>query len=110
MHTSGVPFPPFSFFVEFVCAEARAHNDPRFHQPLVKRTGIVKATPMFINLTQLIKWMSTKLSHVKNLQKGSNEIDKECPIHLKSSQEMQRLLRLATGGMKKDFKAAVHLF
>lgn len=26
-YTYGVPFPPFSFFVEFVCTEAKARND-----------------------------------------------------------------------------------
>lgn len=30
-YTYEVPFPPFSFFVEFVCAEAGARNDPSFN-------------------------------------------------------------------------------
>ncbi|XP_067282638.1 uncharacterized protein [Pseudorasbora parva] len=90
-YTYGVSFPPFSFFVEFVCAEARARNDPSFNFPSLSispgernrysesHTHVHK--PVLVHKTDVMP--SFNLSHERNLQRATNETDKQCPIHRK---------------------------
>lgn len=90
-YTYGVSFPPFSFYVEFVCAEARARNDPSFNISSLSinpggkirynESHIHVHKPVLVHKTDVMS--SSNLSHAKSLQRGTNEVEKQCPIHRK---------------------------
>lgn len=90
-YTYGVSFPPFSFFVEFVCTEARARNDPSFNfsSLSINPGGLNRYSeshthvhkPVAVHKTDVMPPFN--LSYEKSLQRATNEIDKQCPIHHK---------------------------
>ncbi|XP_037399818.1 uncharacterized protein LOC108416929 [Pygocentrus nattereri] len=85
--THGVTFPPFSFFCEFVCDEARARNDPGFRlQPgnteYLKQSATAKKPQkslVFAHKTDIsqekVKW------EVSGHKAG--DVEKQCPLHKK---------------------------
>lgn len=90
-YTYEVPFTPFSFFVEFVCAEARARNDPSFNlsslsiipggKDRYSESHIHVHKPVSVHKMDVMPF--SMLSYVKSFQRGTDEIDKQCPIHRK---------------------------
>ncbi|XP_057186955.1 uncharacterized protein LOC130552601 [Triplophysa rosa] len=89
---NGVPYPPFSVFVKFVCDQAKVRNDPSFadiavgsssaikfergplHKPYVKPTVATRRTEVSTNLEN---------AHAKAPEKKVNDPDKQCPLHNK---------------------------
>ena len=84
-----VAFPPFCFFVQFICSQAKTRNDPSFIFPSsscansikTDRTGRVSNKPsIFVKKTEV---SSAQNSHVSHPEKSAHEPDKHCPIHNK---------------------------
>jgi len=90
-YTYGVSFPPFSFFVEFLCSKARARNDISFHfSSLFTNPGGLNRyseshthvhKPVAVHKTDVMPFFNP--SYEKSLQRVTNEMDKQCPIHRK---------------------------
>ena len=84
-----VPFPPFSFFVDFVCSQAKTRNDPSFAFNLSStpsQTKFEKAPRYFpksaVTVRKTDVTAAVSAPHAGTAVK-KNEPDKQCPIHNK---------------------------
>lgn len=84
-----VPFPPFSFFVNFVCSQAKTRKDPSFafnHSSAPSQFRVEKASK-FSPRTAVTVRKTDVAAAVSASQGGTavkkNEPDKQCPIHNK---------------------------
>lgn len=77
-----VPFSPFSFFVNFVCSQAKTHNDPSFAFNL-------SSTPSYSKLERAPKYLSKSTVTVRKTDVTASQAntakkygpDKQCPVH-----------------------------
>lgn len=84
-----VPFPPFSFFVDFVCSQAKTRNDPSFVLNLSSaptQAKFEKAPKHFpksaVTVRKTDVTAAVSAPHAGTAVK-KNEPDKQCPIHNK---------------------------
>ncbi len=82
---NGVPFPPFSFFVDFVSHQALTRSDPSFHLTMFNTalSNPEKPVPKQSNRKTLISVHKTSPSKVEYTQKNAEEPGRQCPIHRK---------------------------
>lgn len=84
-----VPFPPFSFFVNFVCSQAKTRNDPSFAFTLSSTPSQLKVekTPNYMRKSAVTVRKTDVTATVGALQNSSavkkNEPEKQCPMHNK---------------------------
>ncbi|KAK3545643.1 hypothetical protein QTP70_008781 [Hemibagrus guttatus] len=83
-----VAFPPFSFFCDFICREARTRNDPSFalasginsvlklEQPVKRQVK----SPVYAHKTEV---SSGTVRQTSSSNCESDDVDKTCPIHKK---------------------------
>ncbi|XP_026005436.1 uncharacterized protein LOC113010547 [Astatotilapia calliptera] len=83
-------FPPFSFFTDFVCKEARTRNDPSFAfssfgMTTVKPENSPKRYTHSRNHVSSSKTEITSTSAIKPTESASSklDVDRQCPIHKK---------------------------
>lgn len=91
------PFPPFSFFVDFICNEARTRNDPSFdlNMSTVGSPKPEKLPPKHNNQRTSISVHKTYVSpsgsfhpsntpaNMNGIQRTNNEYVRQCPLHKK---------------------------
>ena len=80
-----VPFPPFGFFVDFVCSQAKARNDPSFAFSLSTTSNQVrgeKATKTAVSVRKTEVTATTTFPQTSKAAK-KDELEKQCPIHKK---------------------------
>ncbi|RXN37835.1 hypothetical protein ROHU_001681 [Labeo rohita] len=83
-----VAFPPFSFFCDFVCREARTRNDPSFalshgiHNMLKLEQPVKKQAKSSI-YTHKTEVLSGAVTHTCSSRDELEDVDKICPIHKK---------------------------
>ena len=82
-----VPFPPFDYFVKFVCQQAKMRNDPSFSltasstEPTPMRKSAPKYdSPISVHKTDVSPSTST---WANTTQKNEMDVAKQCPIHNK---------------------------
>lgn len=84
-----VPFPPFSFFVEFVYSQARTRNDPSFAFNLSSTPSQLKVekAPNYFRKSAVAVRKTDVTATVSAPQNSTavkrNEPDQQCPIHNK---------------------------
>ncbi|KAL1254895.1 hypothetical protein QQF64_012956 [Cirrhinus molitorella] len=87
-----VSFPPFSFFTNFVCSEAKARNDPSFKLSNSSHTVIRNERPLYKHGASRVPVLVHKTDVSKNDESDSvssketikRDLTKHCPIHNKS--------------------------
>lgn len=85
---NGVPFPPFSFFVDFVCHQALTRSDPSFDLTMFSTplSNPEKPVPKQSNRKTLVSVHKTEASSpskVEYTQKNAEGPGRQCPIHRK---------------------------
>ncbi|XP_062413903.1 uncharacterized protein LOC134105319 [Pungitius pungitius] len=83
-----VPFPPFLFFVDFVCHQATTRNDPSFDLTTFNTAPSKsdKPSPKQSNQRAPISVHKTEVyypSNAERTEKKTEEPDRQCPIHRK---------------------------
>ncbi len=91
--THQVAFPPFSFFCDFVCREARTRNDPSFalsygiHNVLKLEQPVKKQlkSPVYTHKTEVVSGAAFQTCTGAELCSSGEleDVDKTCPIHKK---------------------------
>lgn len=81
-----VPFPPFSFFVDFVCTQARTRNDPSFAFnafPTSTQCSVEKTQKYFAKSAVTVRKTDVTSENSNTHNPVKEEPDKQCPIHNK---------------------------
>ncbi|XP_022522966.2 uncharacterized protein LOC111191682 [Astyanax mexicanus] len=85
--THGVTVPPFSFFCEFVCNEARARNDPGFRLQTGNTEYLKHGAAAKKPQKSLVFAHKTDISQAKDRKEVSGhkagDVEKQCPLHKK---------------------------
>ncbi|XP_067306911.1 uncharacterized protein [Pseudorasbora parva] len=81
-------FPPFDYFADFICHEARRRNDPSFILPCTSNNGLKSEKVVSNNYGRKISVHKTDISSSKDPPANSPERkpsgpEKNCPIHNK---------------------------
>ncbi|XP_067250257.1 uncharacterized protein [Chanodichthys erythropterus] len=107
-HEYGVSFPPFSFFCDFICCEARMRNDHSFNMSMHNATsfkGDRFSTKAIRTTITVHKTEIDNATQRDESNKASDNLNRQCPIHKKP--HPLRKCCSSTTHQAKDCKAII---